>query len=84
MEERPCTSSSSHCSKSTGQIWNVDCVGCPAVLGACASSSFFAVSVGGKAGQSHFFLRVLQVIWKEQRKVKADLNGKPLLPENAT
>lgn len=63
-----CTSSSSHCSKSTGQVWDVDCVGCPAALGACASSSFFAVSTGGKAGQSHFFLRVLQVICTGSRE----------------
>ncbi|RLW00757.1 hypothetical protein DV515_00008683 [Chloebia gouldiae] len=68
LEERACTSSSSRCSKCTGQVWDVDCVGCPAALGACASSSFFTVSTGGKAGQSHFFLRVLQVICREQRE----------------
>lgn len=49
---------------------------CPGGLGACASSSFFIVSIGGQAGQSHFFLRVLQVICKEQREVKGDLNAK--------
>lgn len=55
-----------------------------AVLSACASSTFFVVSIGGQAGQSHFFLRVLQVICREQSEVKGDLNGKPLLMQNAT
>lgn len=82
--EWACTSSSSHCSKSTGQIQDVDCAGRPAALGACASSSFFVVSIGGQAGQSHFFLRVLQVTCKEQREVKADLNAKPFFMQNAT
>lgn len=52
--------------------------GCPAVLGACVSSSFFTDSIGGQAGQSHFF-RVQQVICKEQTEVKGDLNGKPFM-----
>lgn len=78
------TSSSSHCSKSTGQIRDTDRAGRPAALGACTSSSFFVVSIGGQAGQSHFFLRVLQVICKRQREVKGELNGKPFITQNAT
>lgn len=41
----------------------MDYAGRPAFLSACVSSSFFVVSIGGQAGQSHFFLRVLQVIF---------------------
>lgn len=78
-DEWACTSSSSHCSKSTRQIWDTDCTGCPAPLGARVSSSFFTDSIGGQAGQSHFFLRVRQVICKLQTEVKGDLNGKSFM-----
>lgn len=56
----------------------MDRAGCPAALGARASCSFFVVSVGRQAGQSHF-LGVLLVICKEHRGVKGELGGKPFL-----